>query len=388
MRILILHSRYLSGHASGENTVVSDEARLLNEGGHEVKVWEPSPSKARGLTLVRTGLQAVWSQQAFAQVAHVAQEMEADVVHCHNLFPKLSPAVVRSSLGHGVPTVMTLHNYRLMCLPASFLRDGRICEDCMGRQPWPGVIHRCYRHSLPGSAALASSLLLHRAIGTFELVTLYLPVSEFVRRKYVEAGIPPERLHVKSNFAWPTARREGSGDYFLFLGRLSSEKGVDTLLKAWSGTNARLLVVGDGPDAHALRGAAPKNVEFLTTVAQTEVADILRRARALLVPSLWYEAQPRVILEAYAAGVPVVASRIGGLPDLIADGESGLLVPPDNPIAWSQAVERLLDDDEAKRLGNGAYRQWVTQYNPERALRTLEDAYREAISRRQDMAKD
>jgi glycosyltransferase involved in cell wall biosynthesis len=229
---------------------------------------------------------------------------------------------------------------------------------------------------------MAASLSVHRALRTFERIALYLPVSEFVRRKYVEAGFPPDRLRVKSNFAWPTARREGTGDHFLFLGRLSPEKGLQTLLAAWRNTHAKLLVVGDGPEASRLRAAAGPNVDFAGPVPQTRVAEILRGARALLLPSLWYEAQPRVILEAYAAGVPVVASRIGGLPDLVVEGGSGLLVPPNDPDAWARAAGRLLDDQETERFGSGAYRLWEERFSPKRAIRDLEDAYGEALLRR------
>lgn len=382
MRVLIIHSRYLSGPASGENAVVRDEARLLTQAGHRVEVWEPTPRRVNGIGLLGTGIHATWSPEAVARVRRMAHEMSAEVVHIHNLFPTLSPAVLRAATDQGAAPVMTLHNYRLMCLPSTFLRDGGICEDCLGRTPWPGVIHRCYRGSLLGSAAMAASLSVHRALRTFERIALYLPVSEFVRRKYVEAGFPPERLRVKSNFAWPTARREGPGDHFLFLGRLSPEKGLQTLVSAWRNTPAKLLVVGDGPEASGLRAAAGPNVEFAGPVPQTQVAEILRGARALFLPSIWYEAQPRVILEAYAAGVPVVASRIGGLPDLVVEGGSGLLVPPNDPDAWARAAERLLDDQETERFGAGAYRLWEERYSPERAIGDLEDAYGEALLRR------
>src|SRR6266542_3467876 len=326
MRVLILHSRYLSGDASGENRVVEDEARLLAEGGHQVEVWQASPERVTGLGLVGTAAGAVWSRTAVSQVRRKVREIGAEVVHCHNLFPVLSPAVPRAAADAGAAPVMTLHNYRLMCLPSTFLRDGRVCEDCLGRLPWPGVVHRCYRGSLLGSATVAASLSMHRALNTFRHVALYLAVSEFVRRKYIEAGFPPERLRVKSNFAWPVPKREGPGHHFLFLGRLSPEKGIHTLLRAWKRVPAKLVIVGDGPDAESLRASAPPNVEFTGLVQPSRVTEFLGGARAVLLPSVVYEAQPRVVLEAYAAGVPVAANRIGGLPDLIADGESGLLV--------------------------------------------------------------
>jgi glycosyltransferase involved in cell wall biosynthesis len=379
VRILILHSRYLSGAVSGENRVVDDEARLLIEGGHQVDVWDPVPASAHGLRLVGTAARAIWSTEATARVRRLIRRSKAEIVHCHNLFPLLSPAVLRAASGEGAAVVMTLHNYRLLCLPATFIRDGRVCEDCLGRTPWPGVVHACYRDSTLGSAALATSLSLHNAFHTFDRVTKYLAVSGFVRRKYVEAGWPDDRIEVKSNFAWGSPRRGGPGRYFLYLGRLSPEKGVATLLAAWRRSSARLLVVGDGPAAQALRGDAPANVEFRPTVSPAEVPVLIREARALLLPSLWYEAQPRVILEAYAAGVPVLASDLGALPEAV-EHDSGLLVPPGDAEAWSDAVERLSDDRESTRLGEGAWRLWRDRYSPERALQNLEDAYRRAVA--------
>src|SRR6266542_5678779 len=226
LRILVLHSRYLSGDASGENRVVQDETKLLSEAGHLVRVWQPAPERSAGLGLLATGIGAVWSRTAAAEVRRIMQEFGPDVVHCHNLLPSFSPAVIRVAHSEGSAVVMTLHNYRLMCLPSTFLRDGHVCEDCLGHVPWRGVIYRCYRDSALGSAALATSLSLHRMLHTFDRITLYLAVSKFVRDKYIEAGFPSDRVRVKSNFAWRAARREGPGDYFLFLGRLSPEKGV------------------------------------------------------------------------------------------------------------------------------------------------------------------
>ncbi len=385
LRLLILHSRYLSGPASGENRVVEDEITLLSRRGHEVRAWQPSAQQLGGLSLLKAGVGAIWSHSAVSEVERIARQFHPQVVHIHNWLPALSPAVIHVSHREGSAVVMTLHNYRLMCLPSTFLRDGRICEDCFGRVPWPGVVPRCYRNSLLGSAAVAASLSVHRVVRTFDRIALYLPVSEFIRSKYIEAGFPPQRLRVKSNFAWPMMKREGPGDHFLFLGRLSAEKGVGTLLDAWRNTAAKLVIVGDGPEAGRLRGSAPRNMEFTGSVSPARVADVLQGARAVLVPSVSYEAQPRVILEAYAAGVPVVASRIGGLPDLVAEGESGFLVKSDDPAAWAAAAGRLFDDELSMRLGDGAYRLWQHRYSPERGLANLEDAYREALIRREEL---
>jgi glycosyltransferase involved in cell wall biosynthesis len=384
VRVLLLHSRYLSGAASGENRVLDEEGRLLREAGHDVSVWAPEPEVGGALANVRTAGSAIWSRRASRQVATMARRERIDVVHVHNLFPTLSPAVLRAARSSGAAVVMTLHNYRLMCLPANLLRDGRPCEDCVGRLPWPGVVHRCYRDSALGSATLAASLGAGRGTGSFDAVTRFLAVSAFVRAKHVEAGIAPERILVKPNFTWPTERRTGPGEYFLFLGRLSEEKGVDAILRAAerSRGGCPLLVVGDGPDAEALRREAPENVTFRGQVGAPEVPAILARARALLVPSRWYEAAPRSIIEAYAAGVPVIASDIGALPEAVGENETGLLAPPDDSNAWAARMEELADDATSLRLGDGAFARWEERFSPERGVRDLEEAYSEAIAAR------
>jgi glycosyltransferase involved in cell wall biosynthesis len=381
VRILILHSRYRSGPASGENRVVDDEARLLVEGGHRVEVFAPSVGEPSGFELLRTGARLVWSGQATAAVRERLRRLQPDVVHCHNLFPALSPAVLREVNGRA-PVVMTLHNYRLLCLPGILFRDGRICQDCLGRVPWPGVLHGCYQNSVPPSFGLGASLTLHRKLGTFDRVNLYLAISRFVQTKHVEGGLAPERVVVKPHFAWPGELRQTAGEYFLYLGRLSQEKGVATLLEAWQGIREKLLVVGDGPEASHLRSLAASNVEFLPTVAPDKARTLIRSAKAVLVPSLSPEGAGKVVLEAYSAGVPAVVSRVGGLPEVVQEGVTGLLLPPADAEAWIGAVERLIDDSESERLGENGLRLWKRRYSPESGLARLEEAYGRAIANR------
>jgi glycosyltransferase involved in cell wall biosynthesis len=382
MQVLVLHSRYRSGSASGENHVVYAEVRLLRDAGHSVRVWTPVPPAAGARRLMRSGARTIWSPAAAREVRRLVREEGCEIVHCHNLYPSFSPAVFAAAADEGAAVVMTLHNYRLMCLPATFVRDARICEDCLGRVPWRGVLHRCYRDSLPGSAALASSLTLHRMVGSFGRVHLFLAVSGFVRDRHVAAGIAPERIAVKPNFAAPRPLRSGPGEYFLALGRLSREKGVDTLLAAHVPSHGRLVVAGDGPERAALEARTPAGVEFVGGVDGPEATGLLAHARALLVPSRSYEGAPRVIAEAYAAGVPVVASAIGGMAESVDDGVTGFLVAPGDVSAWRETMTLLTDDERTLRLGEAAVTLWAARYAPAPALRNLEAAYRGALIRR------
>lgn len=383
MRIAILHSRYLSGPASGENRVVGDDIKLLTEAGHEVTSWTPSP-KTTLVAQAKAALQTVWSAEAVAQVRELVGTWRAEIVHCHNLFPLVSPAAIREASTQGAGIVMTLHNYRLMCLSGSFHRDGHGCQECLGRLPWRGVVHRCYRESALASGVLATSLATHRSLHTFDRVDRFLAVSDFVQKKHVEAGISTERIDVAPQFAWPTAQREGPGDYFLYVGRLTQEKGANMLVEAWTQNLGRLVVVGDGPEMGHLRAIASPDVEFRGLVSGDAIPALLRGARALLVPSLAHDPAPRSVTEAFAAGVPVLASRRGGLPEAVKHDEAGLLMTPGAADEWQAAARRLSDDDEAIRLGAGAWRLWSELHRPEHSLGRLESAYRAAIRKVSD----
>jgi glycosyltransferase involved in cell wall biosynthesis len=378
MRILILHSRYLSGWASGENSVVRDEHRLLGEAGHEVMAWTPTPGPE--LSRARLGARAVWSPAALRHVRGLIERHRPQILHCHNLYPMLSPAVLRAAKGRNAKVVVTLHNYRMFCLPATCIREGEICELCLGRVPWRGVVYRCYRGSLAGSAAMAASLSLHRAIGSSDYVSRFLPVSRFVRDRHVQAGLTSARMVVKPNFCWPQARRSGAGEYFLYLGRLAPEKDVQTLLEAWRSIRAPLILAGDGPDRAALEASAPEGVQFRGTVSPEEVTILLKGARALLFPTRCNEGGPRSVIEAYAAGVPVIATGLGALPEMVEQGVSGLLVPPGESDAWIEAVETVMDGATAARLGEGAWDRWARLHSPDRGLAELERAYRAALA--------
>ena len=374
MRILILHSRYLSGSLSGENRVVDDEIELLGRAGHDVVSWTPSVPEEQPW---RTASNAIWSTKEASNVRRLIARHEPEIVHVHNVFPRLSPSVIRAAATDGIPVLVTLHNFRLMCLPATFLRDGKLCEACAGHIPWRGVAHGCYRSSRPASVALAASLTLHRASQTYGKVTLFLAVSEFVRRKHVEYGFDGGRIRVKSNFSWPQPRRQGPGTHFLTLGRLSPEKGIDTAFAAVAGRGA-LTVIGDGPERARLEAIATEEASFVGSVAPDLVTDYLTHARALLVPSRCYEGAPRSIIEAFASGIPVIASHMGGMAELVQDDVNGFLVPADEPRAWRAAVDRLLDDAVSARLGDGAYATWVERFSPAEATRQLESVYGDA----------
>jgi glycosyltransferase involved in cell wall biosynthesis len=361
--------------------VVTDEAALLREAGDEVKLFSPRPAADGAVRTAQLGGQAVWSQRAYRVVRTMVRDFSPDVVHVHNLFPGLSPSVLRAT--GVVPVVMTLHNYRLMCLPATFFRDGKICMDCANTAPWRGVVHRCYRGSALASSSVAASLIAHRTMGTFRKVRRFLAVSEDVKRRHVEFGFPDEQLIVKPNFSWATTRRTELGDAFLYAGRLDVTKGLSTLFDAWSRMErrgGRLLIAGDGPARARLERGSDPSIRFLGAIPPNELADLVGAARAVVIPSLWFEGSPRTVTEAYAAGVPVIASRIGALEETVRHELTGLLVPPGDASALAEAMGRVCAREENLRLGAGAYNEWVTRYSPKVGLASLHAAYVEAAT--------
>ena len=379
MNVLVLHSRYTSGPASGENGVVQDEIQLLRSAGHAVTAWTPMPDEGvKGK--VSAAAAAVYSQKAVRMTEDLIRSHDIEVVHCHNLFPMLSPAVIGAARRLDRPVVMTLHNFRMMCLSGVLLLNGRLCEACVGKLPWRGVVHACYRGSRTASAAIAFSLTRGRDSSGFPGVTKYLAVSDFVARKHFEIGIPPHMVRVKPNFAWPGRRREGPGDYFLYLGRLSAEKGIDRLVDMWAPGWGQLRVVGEGPLGQKLSQLARPEVSIEPSVERDEALRLLRGARAVVIPSICFEGAPRVAAEAYAHGVPVIASDIGGLPEVVVTGETGFLVRRDRD--WATAIAALSDDRLSEDMGSGAYRAWRQRFSPTKALDDLEIAYADAIAPR------
>jgi glycosyltransferase involved in cell wall biosynthesis len=255
--------------------------------------------------------------------------------------------------------VQTLHNYRLLCPGGLFLRDGKVCEECLGRSvPWPGVAHACYRQSRPATAAIATMHAAHRAMGTWqEKVDLYIALSEFARHKFMEGGLPPDRIVVKPNFVDPDpGPKQDDGAYALFVGRLSKEKGLSVLLSAWKRLRAAipLRIAGDGPlMGEITNGAGAKDirdVQLLGQITPNAIASLMRGARFLVLPSITYENFPMTVAEAFACGVPVIASRLGSLAEIVTDGLNGLHFSPGDPddlaakVDWAWKNPRELDE--------------------------------------------
>lgn len=383
LRVLVVHNRYRE--AGGEDAVFANEVALLRSGGVEVETLESSNAAIGGFAgKAAAALAASYSRSGKRAAARAIARLRPDVVHVHNAFPWPGPALFDACAEAGVPAVWTLHNFRLACANGLLFRDGRPCEDCLGRAPWPAVAHRCYRGSLAGSAAVAASIAWHRARGTWRSkVARFVVLSEFARALTERAGVPAERIAVKPNFVADPGLPEHPRSGALYVGRLSREKGVATLVEAWRQLpQVPLTVIGDGPERAALEAAAPKQVRFLGARPKVDVLAVMAEAQALVLPSEWYENFPMVLVEAMALGTPVIAARIGALAALVEPGANGLHFTPGDPADLARvADETFADPARLAKLGAGARAAWRARLSPESNLEQLLEIYREAGAR-------
>ncbi len=349
MKVLLVHNYYQQ--PGGEDQVFATEAALLEAYDHHVvpyTVHNNQVAEMNPLSLVQATL---WNQKAYHELRNLICKERPQVAHFHNTFPLISPAAYYAAKAEGLPVVQTLHNYRLFCPSQGgiFLRKGEVCEDCIGKLfPWPGIVHSCYRNSKAGTTVHVMMLSLHRALQTWtKRVDIYIALTEFSRQKFIQGGLPAEKIVVKPNFVYPDpSQGEGKGGYALFVGRLTPEKGIDTLLAAWEqlGRKIPLKIVGDGPLAPKVAEAVEKvtGVEWVKRRPLEEIYELMGEAAFLIFPSVWYETFGRVAIEAFAKGTPVIASAIGAIAELVEPNHNGLHFRPGEPEDLVAQVEWVL----------------------------------------------
>ena len=393
MKILLCHNFYQQ--PGGEDQCFEAEARLLEAGGHEVARCTAHNDAINGMGRLDAARRTFWNAETYARVRALVRRERPAVMHCTNTFPLLSPAAYYAARAEGVPVVQALHNYRLLCPNALFLRDGRVCEDCLHRPlAWPAVLHGCYRGDRAATAVVAAMTAGHRMLRTWSrAVDLYYTPSEFARRKFLQAGMAADRIAVKPNFVAPDpGPGTGRGGYVVFVGRLSPEKGLDVLLGAWArmGRPVRLRVVGDGPLADVVRAACSRDprIEWQGWRPAEEVLSIVGEAACLVMPSTWYETFGRTIIEAFARGTPVVASRLGAMAELVDDGRTGRLFTPGDAADLAAKVQRLLADPAGLgRMREAARREYEGKYTADINYRLLLTIYERAVRRRRPLTQ-
>lgn len=392
MKVLLAHNYYGSAAPSGENIVFELEKALLERQGHEVASFTRHSDEVRAMGvagMVRAGLSTPWNARTVREVLHVLAEDRPDVVHVHNTFPLISPAIF-FAVGERAARVLTLHNYRLFCAAAIPMRDGRPCTDCLDRRSaLPALRHACYRGNRLATLPLAAGVALHRALGTWDRhVDAFIVLSEFQRDLMVRAGLPASRVWVKPNFypgmpnVIPWSERP---DRVVFAGRLSEEKGVAHLLDAWIawGRSApELRILGDGPLRRSLetkaRASGCARVAFLGQVASAVAETEISRARLLVLPSVWFETFGMVLREAFAFGTPAAVSDIGPLPSVVEQGLTGIVFAPGDPAALLKAVREVWGSPALERMGAAARTRFESRYSEDANYRQLMSIYQHA----------
>jgi glycosyltransferase involved in cell wall biosynthesis len=386
VRILIVHNYYQQ--AGGEDGVVAAEFKLLADRGHDVQLWSVDNKDLQaGLRgKIAAALTTAYSPASRVMAAEKLQRFHPDVVHVHNFFPQLSPSIYDACMAVGIPVVQTLHNYRLICPGAMLMREGKICEQCLTGSPYQAAWYGCYRDSTLGSLVVADMVARHRRQGTWQhKVNRFIALTEFAKAKFVEAGFPADKIVVKANFMIdplvykPTIIRT-MPKFALFVGRISEEKGIKTLLQAWSrlANPPALNVAGVGPLEASIQGVM--NVNPLGRQSAAEVSELMQQAAFLVLPSEWYEGFPMVLVEAFAHGLPVLATRLGSMADIIEDGKTGLLFNPGDAADLANKAQWLLDHpQQAQALGDNARQVYLEKYTPEQNYQQLMTIYAQAM---------
>ncbi|QKW09706.1 glycosyltransferase family 4 protein [Streptomyces sp. NA04227] len=395
MHVLVVHNRYSSAQPSGENRVVDEEVALLRAAGHQVDLFERRSDDIAARSLLGKAavpLLVPWNPAVRAELAARLRTSRPDVVHVHNVFPLLSPAVLAACADADVPAVATLHNYTQVCPPGTLHREGRLCTECVGSTAsLPAVRHGCYRGSRLATVPLAVSLSVNRR-RWWSGVERFFCISAAQRDLLVRSGMPPERLAVKHNFVPdPGARRAGDGEHLLFLGRLAEAKGVRLLMAAWDeiaaggGVGVPLVLAGAGPLEREVTAwaAGRDDVRCVGLWDPEQCRQALARAVAVVAPSMVLETFGLVVAEAMAAGVPAVAAGHGAFVELVEDGVTGLLHRPGDPASLASCVRRIATDRaHNQEMGRAARRRYEQGFSPAVGLERLVEGYRTAIAGR------
>jgi glycosyltransferase involved in cell wall biosynthesis len=393
MKILFVHNFYQQH--GGEEKSFAQEVALLRGRGHTVIEYTRTNAEAasygRGEKL-RLPAQMIWSQETYQAVSDLLRRERPDIVHVNNLHFIISPSIFHACAHVGIPVVTTLRSYRLVCPGSRLMRDGHVCEDCVGKViAWPGVVHGCWRESRAQTAVIAAMLAYHRLRGTWtETITRYIALTEFSRQKFIEGGLPAKKIVVRPNFLDPDpGSGTHDGKFVLFAGRLSEEKGLDILLDAYAllqrdGTQMPLKIVGDGPMMEALQQRVVQmqahQISFEGWQTSEVILDLMRRATLFVAPSTWYEGLPRVLIEAFACGTPAITSDLGSMSEMIVDGESGLLVEQGNAAALAERMAWAWRNPERiAAIGQQARAVFERKYTAEANYASLIRIYEDAI---------
>lgn len=390
MKVLLIHN-YLRP-PSGENTVFDAEKELLLNHHRELATYEKSNYEIEKYSLIKKlkiPLHIFWSLKSYKEIKRLIKTNRPDIAHFHNTFPLVSPSAYFACKDEGVPVVQTLHNHRLFCPGGYFLRNGKICKDCVEKGLRCSINNACYHDSKIQTAGLAAMLYIHRKLETWnKRIDCYITLTKFAKELYSNAGLPEDKISIKPNFIHDLkAYKKESVRFGVFIGRLGVEKGVESLLHALRKTdNLSFKLLGDGPLRNSLEDIKSKlnlkNLEFCGYKSREETISILGKASFLVLPAIYYEGFPMVILEAMSLGKPVITTDLGGLPEIIRDGYNGFIVPSGDINVLSEKMNMLVKDKATcEMMGQNARKEYETKYTPEKNYEMLMDIYKKVIER-------
>lgn len=399
LRILIVHNAYKI--PGGEDAVVSNELQLLRDAGHEVFLYKKNNAELDSYSLfqkLRLPFRAIYSRKTRREIQALIREHQIDLVHVHNTLLVISPSVYDAARSLGIPVVQTIHNYRLLCPNALFLREGQICQDCLSHGLRQSVKHACYRGSRSQTLIVSLMLAYHRRRGTYRHLS-YICLTEFNKNMLLRLSLrgkpmlAASQIYVKPNFtADPGTPVPYSGrqPYFLFASRMDASKGIFVLLRAWklyeqkASHPKELILCSTGPNEDAareyIRKHALSHVTMLGQLSHDEVLEKMRNALAVCLPTQWYEGFPVVIAESFACGTPVIGSNIGNVGALVKHGETGLTHAPTDAdgladifLHWDPSSETV------QAMSANARKTYESAYTPEKNLELLLEIYRDAL---------
>jgi glycosyltransferase involved in cell wall biosynthesis len=399
MKILQVHNRYVNS-PGGEDVILENERKLLVERGHQVEQFFVSNTEMntrRGLSSVQSGLNSIWSWKSFASILRIVKKEKPDIVHVHNTFAVLSPSIFWAIQRAGVPVVLTLHNYRLICATSTLYRDGQPCEECVGKFPLAAVRHRCtYHESFAAGLSIVANQVIHARLGTYSnKVDGIIVYAEWLASVMQQAGIPAGKLYIKPNFvANPFATGEirpavANTRYkqIIYVGQIHPVKGVEMLLSAWekvTHTGYRLLIIGDGPDRVRLQKEfRHASILWLGQLAHNEVMQHIMESRFLTLPSRWYEPFGMTVLEGMSLATPAIVPNHGSFPSFARDGNDAIFFIPNDPVSLQRVLQQAIDMDASlwDKYSRAARQTYLAEFTPERNYEKLIEVYEKVLTK-------
>jgi glycosyltransferase involved in cell wall biosynthesis len=371
----------------GEPTVIDATMRVLSQNGHQVRLVMKSSRVLENSILRR--MNAFWggiyNVNAYREMLRVIESDRPDVVHVHSVYPMFSPSILVACQRKNVPVVMTVHSHNLTCPTWYHLYKGRVCEDCVGGHEYRCVLKNCRNNVFESSAYALRSGVARKFRLFHDNVSVLIVLTQFAKTKLLQAGFREDQISVVPNPASVKefAADQTEGNYVAFAGRISPEKGIDTLLAAAAQMpDVPFKVAGDGDAIWELKAKAPSNVAFVGRLSGDELSEFYDRSRMVVVPSLWFEQFPMVVLEAMGRALPVIGSRIGGLPEIIEEGITGSIFEPGNSADLLRQLRRLWEDPQlCRRMGLAGREKVQQEYTEDIYLRNLIAVYQSAIQR-------